>query len=216
MTPVFIANALDPAKQIHCDVLIDTGAAGLVLPKAWKDRLGALPVVRTVELETADQRVVPGEVCGPVKIHIEGFDVIFGEGIFMEMHPQDGCYEPLLGSIILGQSRAAVDTEPGVSASCSGRLPSHSTRATRERMARTITQRELRNESGEIMRALDAGETFVVTRNGVPTAELRPIERRRFVVTTIVLGTAAPLARVKAARFFADLDRHLDQRLRHG
>ena len=33
-------------------------------------------------------------------------------------------------------------------------------------MARSITQRELRNESGEIMRALDRGESFVVTRNG--------------------------------------------------
>ena len=43
-------------------------------------------------------------------------------------------------------------------------------------MAREITQRELRNESGEIMRALDRGETFVVTRNGVPVGEL--IEHR--------------------------------------
>jgi len=82
-------------------------------------------------------------------------------------------------------------------------------------MTRTITQRELRNESGEIMRAVDAGETFVVTRNGVPAAELRPIERRRFVSTTILLATAAALAEVKASRFFADLDRHFDQRLRH-
>jgi prevent-host-death family protein len=82
-------------------------------------------------------------------------------------------------------------------------------------MARTITQRELRNESGEIMRAIDAGETFVVTRNGVPAAELRPIARRRFVSTTILFGTAAALGEVKAARFFADLDKYLDQRLRH-
>jgi hypothetical protein len=35
-------------------------------------------------------------------------------------------------------------------------------------MARDWTQRGLRNERGEIMRALDAGETFRVTRNGVP------------------------------------------------
>jgi prevent-host-death family protein len=35
-------------------------------------------------------------------------------------------------------------------------------------MGREITQRELRNNSGEIMRELDEGETFVVTRNGVP------------------------------------------------
>jgi len=80
-------------------------------------------------------------------------------------------------------------------------------------MARTITQRELRNESGEIMRAIDAGETIVVTRNGVPAAELRPVERRRFVSTRTLLETAAALAKVDASRFFADLDRHLDQGL---
>jgi len=109
VTPVLICNALDPTKEIRCDALVDTGAAGLVLPKAWKDRLGALPVARTVELETADQRVVPGEVCGPVKIQIEGFDAIFNEVIFMDMHVRDGGYEPLLGYIILEQSQAAVD-----------------------------------------------------------------------------------------------------------
>lgn len=78
-------------------------------------------------------------------------------------------------------------------------------------MPRTITQRELRNDSGDIMRAVDAGETFLVTRNGVPAAELRPIERRRFVATSTVRATAAKLAGVDAKRFFADLDRRLDQ-----
>jgi hypothetical protein len=35
-------------------------------------------------------------------------------------------------------------------------------------LGRTITQRELRNSSGHVMRALDRGERFVVTRKGVP------------------------------------------------
>ncbi|HXO50795.1 MAG TPA: type II toxin-antitoxin system prevent-host-death family antitoxin, partial [Mycobacterium sp.] len=48
-------------------------------------------------------------------------------------------------------------------------------------MTREITQRELRNNSGEIMRQLDQGESFVVTRNGVPVGELAPLRRRRFV-----------------------------------
>ncbi len=48
-------------------------------------------------------------------------------------------------------------------------------------MAREISQRELRNESGEIMRQLDQGESFVVTRNGVPVGELSPLRRHRFV-----------------------------------
>jgi len=45
-------------------------------------------------------------------------------------------------------------------------------------VARTITQRELRNGSGKIMRTLDRGETFTVTRNGVPVGELRPLPRQ--------------------------------------
>ena len=44
---------------------------------------------------------------------------------------------------------------------------------------RTITQRELRNESAAIMDAVEAGETMVVTRNGVPVARLSPIKRVR-------------------------------------
>jgi antitoxin (DNA-binding transcriptional repressor) of toxin-antitoxin stability system len=41
-------------------------------------------------------------------------------------------------------------------------------------MAESITQRELRNESGEIMRRLDQGESFVVTRNGVRSVSSLP------------------------------------------
>ena len=41
-----------------------------------------------------------------------------------------------------------------------------------------ITQRELRNGSGDIMRALDRGEAFVVTRNGVPVGEFVPLRAR--------------------------------------
>ena len=34
-----------------------------------------------------------------------------------------------------------------------------------------VTQRQLRNDSGEIMRRLDEGESFVVTRNGLYSSE---------------------------------------------
>jgi prevent-host-death family protein len=44
-------------------------------------------------------------------------------------------------------------------------------------VARAITQQELRNSIGEIMRALERGESFVVTRNGVPVGELTPTRR---------------------------------------
>jgi prevent-host-death family protein len=82
-------------------------------------------------------------------------------------------------------------------------------------MARTIAQRELRNDNAKIIDAVAAGETFVVTRNGVPVAELRPIERprRKFVAREelLVLGAAGP--HVDLAHFKADLDRLIDQDL---
>lgn len=43
-------------------------------------------------------------------------------------------------------------------------------------MAETIGQRQLRNDNAEIMRRIEAGESFVVTRNGRPVADLRPHE----------------------------------------
>ena len=61
------------------------------------------------ELELATQQTATGEVCGPVKIQIEGFRAVFGEVLFVEMHPENGSYEPLLGYIPLEQSQAAVD-----------------------------------------------------------------------------------------------------------
>jgi antitoxin (DNA-binding transcriptional repressor) of toxin-antitoxin stability system len=72
-------------------------------------------------------------------------------------------------------------------------------------MPREITQRELRNGSGDIMRALDRGESFVVTRNGVPVGELIPVRRRRFVATEAALAVFAGAPRIDVARFRADL-----------
>ena len=109
MTSLTVANAVETGREIRCDALVDTGTTGLILPLAWKARLGPLTSIRTVEMETADQRLVRGEVCGPVRIHLEGFDEIFDEVIFLELHPADGAYEPLVGYVVLEKSRAAVD-----------------------------------------------------------------------------------------------------------
>ncbi len=73
-------------------------------------------------------------------------------------------------------------------------------------MAREITQRELRNDSGEIMRGLDRGETFVVTRNGVPVGELIPLRRHRFVSADAAVAMFAGAPSVDYARLRADLD----------
>jgi prevent-host-death family protein len=78
-------------------------------------------------------------------------------------------------------------------------------------MGRAISQRELRNDSGEIMRAVDRGETFVVTRNGVPVADLVPHRRPRFVDSAELVAAFAALPPLDAARFRADVDRIVDQ-----
>jgi prevent-host-death family protein len=78
-------------------------------------------------------------------------------------------------------------------------------------MSRSITQRELRNESGEIMRGLDRGESFVVTRNGVPVGELTPVRSRRFVAAGVVAAAFAGAPPVASDRFRADVDAVVDQ-----
>lgn len=40
---------------------------------------------------------------------------------------------------------------------------------------RTISQRELRNDNAAIVRSVEDGESFTVTRRGVPVARLVPI-----------------------------------------
>ena len=109
VTTVRIANLQDPDKRITCDALVDTGASYMVLPSAWRERLGELEEIATVPLETATQETVEGKICGPVRIQIEGFRPIYNEVLFVDMNPEKGEYEPLVGYIILEQSQAAVD-----------------------------------------------------------------------------------------------------------
>lgn len=78
-------------------------------------------------------------------------------------------------------------------------------------MSRRITQRELRNESGRVMRALDKGESFVVTRNGVAVGELIPLRQRRFVPVEAALASFAGAPRVSPKRFRRDVDAGLNQ-----
>lgn len=78
---------------------------------------------------------------------------------------------------------------------------------------RPITQRELRNESGEIMRALDRGESFTVTRNGVPVGELTPIRSKQFVRTDAAIAAFRRAPAIDRESFFADIDAVVDQRV---
>ncbi len=52
----------------------------------------------------------------------------------------------------------------------------------------TIPQKELRNQVGEVLRRVEAGETITVTVAGRPVAELRPAQRRRWVRGAALAG----------------------------
>lgn len=78
-------------------------------------------------------------------------------------------------------------------------------------MSRRITQRELRNDSGRIMRALDRGESFTVTRNGVPVGELVPVRPRMFVAAEAVAAAYRHAPRIVHTRFRRDLDSAINQ-----
>ena len=86
-----------------------------------------------------------------------------------------------------------------------------SARATLNRMSRHITQRELRNDSGRIMRALDRGKAFVVTRNGRPVGELLPLRQRAFVPSEFVQASFAGAPPVARKRFRREVDAFVDQ-----
>ena len=78
-------------------------------------------------------------------------------------------------------------------------------------MSRPITQRELRNDSGRIMRALDRGKSFTITRHGVPVGELIPLRQRVFVTAGAAVAAFAGAPRIALRRFRKDVDAGLDQ-----
>lgn len=82
-----VNNPFELGKTLRCDALVNTGASHLVLPKAWKDRLGTVPVSSRVDMETPDQKSIGGEVCGPFTIQLEGFRPVSGEVLFIDMQP---------------------------------------------------------------------------------------------------------------------------------
>jgi prevent-host-death family protein len=80
-----------------------------------------------------------------------------------------------------------------------------------ERAPREITQRELRNESGAIMRGVERGESFTITRNGTPIGRLIPLRRRTFVPREEVVAAFATAPALDAERLRRDIDAVADQ-----
>lgn len=85
----------------------------------------------------------------------------------------------------------------------------HVLRSATLRSVRTISQRELRNDNAAIIRAVEEGESFTVTRRGVPVARLTPVPGSdlRRVRPAAPENDVTALPRVAASRPMAD---HLD------
>lgn len=64
------------------------------------------------------------------------------------------------------------------------------------------------------MDAVAHGKTFVLTRNGAPVGEPIPLRRRRAVTREQFAGVSANAPVMDAARFRADADAAVDNRLR--
>ncbi len=78
-------------------------------------------------------------------------------------------------------------------------------------MAEQINQRTLRNDSGRVMRELDEGRSFVVTRDGQPVGELIPLRRHRFVSAAAAVEVFRTAPRIDRQQFQADVDDVVDQ-----
>jgi prevent-host-death family protein len=70
---------------------------------------------------------------------------------------------------------------------------------------RTIGQRELRNDNAKIMREVEEGQSFVITRNGKPVAELVPIRKKRITgrEAQALMSTLPP---IDIERWYRDRD----------
>jgi prevent-host-death family protein len=71
---------------------------------------------------------------------------------------------------------------------------------------KVITQREFRNNSAAIMDAVEAGETYHITRNGVEVAEVRPLSRRRRFTAEELVERHRKLPHVDYARMRQEAD----------
>ena len=75
-----------------------------------------------------------------------------------------------------------------------------------------MTIRDLRNKGGEVIDRVQGGEALLVTRDGRPVAELRPI-RPAGVRTAALLERWHRLPSVDPVKFRKDIDALIDPRL---
>ncbi|MGI8927744.1 MAG: hypothetical protein ACR2HN_14030, partial [Tepidiformaceae bacterium] len=62
-----------------------------------------------VAVQTATQEPARGELCGPICVRLEGFRQVFTEVLFIDMEPDNGEYEPIIGDLVLEAIPVVVD-----------------------------------------------------------------------------------------------------------
>jgi len=76
----------------------------------------------------------------------------------------------------------------------------------------TVTVRELRNSGGAVLDRVVHGESFVVTRDGAPVAELSPLRRRSAPAAELIARRRA-LPAVDPSQLRRDIDDVMDPSL---
>jgi prevent-host-death family protein len=76
----------------------------------------------------------------------------------------------------------------------------------------TVTVRDLRNNGGEVLRRVEHGERIVVTRDGAPVAELRPLPRSSASPAELIRRRRS-IPRVNPDALRHDIDKLIDPSL---
>ncbi|MFI6901027.1 hypothetical protein ACIBKY_07195 [Nonomuraea sp. NPDC050394] len=77
-----------------------------------------------------------------------------------------------------------------------------------------VSVRQFVNDSGSVTRGLREGKRYILTINGEPLAEVKPIRRRRFVPTAEAQATFAAAPAIDWADVRAEWDDVIDDSLR--
>ncbi|MGV9825541.1 MULTISPECIES: type II toxin-antitoxin system Phd/YefM family antitoxin [unclassified Gordonia (in: high G+C Gram-positive bacteria)] len=83
---------------------------------------------------------------------------------------------------------------------------------TLKNMTDAASVRDLRNNGGEVLRRVERGERIVVTRDGEPVAELRPLPRKS-VSAAELIRRRAHLPQIDPDVLRSDIDSVLDSSL---
>lgn len=76
-------------------------------------------------------------------------------------------------------------------------------------MAKHVTVRDLRNAGGRVLRRVARGEAVIITMDGTPVAELRPV-RATGLASAVLIQRRRALPPVDPDRLRQDLDRAID------